>query len=256
MTAPQIEPLPVTAADPVQARPSPVRSKLHAAPDAALKSSAAAHSQEYPDADAVRLDPNIEKQVRPQSNRERAEASFRQGMIAVENGSVAEAEAALREALRADPLADKARQALLGIYMEAGRREEAERVLEDRLQIDQKHFAFAMALARLQLERGSNGEALATLQRSQPYGENSADYQAMVANALSRVGRHKEAAERFGAATRLAPRNPLWQMGLGVELRADNRGSEARAAFQRARDLGGLNAQLTSFLDQQLRELQ
>ena len=113
-----------------------------------------------------------------------------------------------------------------------------------------------MELARLQLERTSNGEALTTLQRSLPYGENSADYQAMLANALSRVARHKEAAERYDAAARIAPRNPLWQMGLGVELRADNRNVEARTAFQRARELGGLNAQLTSYLDQQLRELQ
>jgi MSHA biogenesis protein MshN len=78
----------------------------------------------------------------------------------------------------------------------------------------------------------------------------------MLANALSRVARHKEAAERYDAAARIAPRNPLWQMGLGVELRADNRNAEARTAFQRARELGGLNAQLTSYLDQQLRELQ
>ena len=177
-------------------------------------------------------------------------------MRSVENGNVAEAESALREALRLDPLADKARQALLSIYVADGRREDAERLLEDRLQLDPKQFGFAMALARLQLERGSNGDALITLQRSLPYGENNADYQAMLANALSRVSRHKEAAERYSAASRLAPRNPLWQMGLGVELRSDNRNAEARGAFQRARELGGLNAQLTAFLDQQLRELQ
>jgi MSHA biogenesis protein MshN len=211
---------------------------------------------EYPDAKEQPGEANIEKQVRPPTNRDQADASFRRGMHLLQNGNVAEAEVALREALRVDPLIDKARQALLGMYVEAGRREDAERLLEDRLQIDRKHSGFAMALARLQLERGSNGDALITLQRSMPYGESSADYQAMLANALARVSRHKEAAERFDAASRLAPRNPLWLMGLGLELRADNRNNEARAAFQRARELGGLNAQLTSYLDQQLRELQ
>jgi MSHA biogenesis protein MshN len=78
----------------------------------------------------------------------------------------------------------------------------------------------------------------------------------MLANALSRVGQHKDAAERFGAAARLAPRNALWYMGLGVELRTENRNPEARAAFQRARELGGLNPQLVSYLDQQLHELE
>jgi MSHA biogenesis protein MshN len=232
--------------------------KPRALADAGPKVTASAQGVEYPDetSEAAQTDTNIAKQVRPQSERERAESSFRLGMNALQGGNVAEAEAALHEALRIDPLADKARQALLSIYVEAGRRDDAERLLEERLQLDRKHFGFAMALARLQLEHTSNGEALATLQRSLPYGENSADYQAMLANALTRVGRHKEAAERFAAASRLAPRNPLWQMGLGVELRADNRNIEARAAFQRARELGGLNAQLTAYLDQQLRELQ
>jgi MSHA biogenesis protein MshN len=44
-------------------------------------------------------------------------------------------------------------------------------------------------------------------------------------------------------------------MGFGVELRADGQPEQARAAFQRARELGGLTPQLTAFVDQQLREL-
>ena len=187
------------------------------------------------------------------TERERAEAEFRGG----DGGSAApetaaEAEDKLRAALAIDPLLDKARQALLGLYIERGRREDAEQLLEDRLRMDRRPAGFALALARLQLARGANGEALATLQRSLPNGEASADYQAMLANALGRLGQHKQAAERFEMAARLAPRNPVWLMGLGVELRADNRSSEARVAFQRARELGGLNPQLASFVDQQL----
>jgi MSHA biogenesis protein MshN len=212
-------------------------------------------ASEYPEPDGLEAPPSIEKQVRPPSQRERAEVEFRQGMAALHAGNAAEAEDKLNAALAIDPLADNASQALLGLYIERGRREDAERLLEDRLRVDRKHAGFAMALGRLQLERGANGDALVTLQRSLPFGENSADYQAMTANALGRVGRHKESTERFEAATKLAPRNPVWLMGLGVELRADNRPAEARAAFQRARELGGLNPRLASFVDQQLREL-
>jgi MSHA biogenesis protein MshN len=245
-----------SSAAPVPVRPNPVRAKPRVLPEPEPNTSVQVAATEYPDVKQAPGDANIEKQVRAPTVRDRAEASFRQGMGFLQNGSMAEAEAAFREALHVDPLLDKARQALLGIYVEAGRREDAERLLEDRLQVDRKNFGFAMALARLQLGRGSNGDALITLQRSLPYGENSADYQAMLANALSRVSRHKEAAERYDVASRLAPRNALWLMGLGVELRADTRNAEARAAFQRAREIGGLNAQLTAFLDQQLRELQ
>jgi MSHA biogenesis protein MshN len=229
-----------------QARPKP-------ADGAAKRGLSGGQPGEYPEPDG--LAPSIDKQVRPPSERERGDTEFRRGMAALQAGNVAEGEDHLRAALVIDPLADKARQALLGVYIERNRREDAERLLEDRLVVDRRHPGFAMALARLQLERGANGEALVTLQRSLPYGETSAGYQAMLANALARVGRNKEAAERYEAAARLAPRDPLWLMGLGVALRADNRPEEARTAFRRAHELGGLNPQLASFVDQQLREL-
>jgi MSHA biogenesis protein MshN len=198
---------------------------------------------------------NIDKQVRAPTERERAEAEFRGAMSDLGAGDGNRAEDKLRAALTIDPLLDKARQALLGLYIERGRREDAEQLLEERLRMDRRPAGFALALARLQLARGANSAALATLQQSLPNGEANADYQAMLANALGRVGQHKQAAERFEMATRLAPRNPVWLMGLGVELRADDRPSEARVAFRRARELGGLNPQLASFVDQQLTEL-
>jgi len=199
--------------------------------------------------------PNIARQERAPTARERAEADFREALAALSTGDAARAEEKLRAALSIDPMADKVRQALLGLYIRDGRREEAELLLDERLRLDAKQAGFALALARLQLERGASSDALATLQRSQSYAQASADYQAMLANAHARLGRHREAAERYEAAARLAPRNPVWLMGLGIELRIDNRPAEARAAFQQARELGGLSPQLAGFVEQQLREL-
>lgn len=199
--------------------------------------------------------PNIARQESAPTARERAEADFREALAALSTGDAARAEEKLRAALSIDPLADKVRQALLGLYIRDGRRDDAELLLDERLRLDAKQAGFALALARLQLERGASGDALATLQRSQSFGQASADYQAMLANALGRLGRHREAAERYEAAARLAPRNPVWLMGLGIELRTDNRPAEARAAFQQARELGGLSPQLAGFVEQQLREL-
>ena len=193
--------------------------------------------------------------MKPPSPQERAEADFREALSELQNGDAINAEVLLKRALGADPLADKARQALLGIYMQAGRRDAAESLLEERLDLDRSRAGFALALARLQLERSGNSEALTTLQRSAAFGEGSADFQAMYGNTLSRLNRHREAAERYAAAARLAPRNPLWQMALAMELRSDNRPADARAAYLRAQELGGLNSQLTSFVEQQLREL-
>jgi MSHA biogenesis protein MshN len=261
VSAPPAKALPPTeasaatpTADSAAKPPRKARSKSPGS-DAAKHGLPAVQSAEYPEPDGPAPAPGIDKQVRPLSDRERAEAEFRRGMLALQGGNDTEGEDRLRAALGIDPLADKARQALLGLYVQRGRREDAERLLEDRLRLDRRHAGFAMALARLQLERGANGEALVSLQRTLPYGDSNVDYQAMLATTLARVGRHKEAAERYEAATRLAPRNPLWLMGMGVELRADNRPEEARAAFQRAKDLGGLDGQLAAFVDQQIKEL-
>ena len=241
------------ASQPVQRARKPARPPAREPID--KLSAALAQADEYADGDAHQLPPSIEKQLKPPSPHERAEADFRQGMAVLESGDQAHAEALFRRALDSEPLADKARQALLGMYMEGGRRADAERLLEERLQLDRASAGFALAMARLQLERGANDDALITLQRSLPFGEASPDYQGMLANSLSRVGQHKEAADSYAAATRLAPRNPLWYMGLGMELRAQNRSTEARAAFQRAQELGGLSSQLTGFVQQQLTEL-
>jgi len=261
VSAPPAKALPPTeasaatpTADSAAKPPRKARSKSPGS-DAAKHGLPAVQSAEYPEPDGPAPAPSIDKQVRPLSDRERAEAEFRRGMLALQGGNDTEGEDLLRAAQAIDPLADKARQALLGLYVQRGRREDAERLLEDRLRLDRRHAGFAMALARLQLERGANGGALVSLQRTLPYGDSNVDYQAMLATTLARVGRHKEAAERYEAATRLAPRNPLWPMGMGVELRADNRPEEARAAFQRAKDLGGLDGQLAAFVDQQIKEL-
>jgi len=224
-------------------------------PDLSGASAPMAANAEPPASPVARPGPSIQKQVRPPSQRERAESETRRGLAALQIGDVAEAEDSLHQALTIDPLADKARQALVGLYLDRGRSEDAERLLDERLTIDNRHAGFAMALARLQLARGANADALATLERSARSGEGSAGYQAILASAYSRVGQHKEAAERYKAAAQLAPQTALWLLGMGVELKADQRPAEARAAFQRARDVGGLNSQLASFVDQQLSQL-
>ncbi|HYL18234.1 MAG TPA: hypothetical protein VEV20_06115, partial [Burkholderiales bacterium] len=79
--------------------------------DAAKRGLPAVQSAEYPEADGPEPAPSIDKQVRAPSDRERAEAEFRQGMLALQGGNETEGEDRLRAALAIDPLADKARQA-------------------------------------------------------------------------------------------------------------------------------------------------
>ena len=84
-------------------------------------------------------------------------------------------------------------------------------------------------------------------------GERSADYQGFTAALLNRAGRHREAAEHYRAATKLAPNDGRWWAGLGIALDAEGKTTEAREAYQKASGLPGLPAELALHIEQRLR---
>ncbi len=110
-----------------------------------------------------------------------------------------------------------------------------------------------MVLARLQLEKG--GPALETLMTTLPYAGGSAEYQAFLAGVLQREQRHTEAAQYYREALKLAPRNGVWWMGLGISLQADMHLPEAREAYRRARASNGLSPELQAFIDRKIDSL-
>jgi MSHA biogenesis protein MshN len=113
-----------------------------------------------------------------------------------------------------------------------------------------------MTLARLQLDRGDSAGAIATLQGSLAYAQESPDYIAFFAAMLQRQGRHEEAIAQFLVALRAKPGAGVWWLGLAMSLQAVNRAPEAQDAYRRAKNSNSLNPELTAFADQRLRQLQ
>jgi MSHA biogenesis protein MshN len=192
-------------------------------------------------------------QGRQESGSQRAEGEYRRALTSLQDGRMTETVAALEQALKLDPGHDAARQTLVGLLIEAKRPDEAMRHLQAGLALDARQPALAMLLARLQIEGGGSG--IETLTRSLPYAGNHADYHAFLAGALEREQRHREAAEQYQAALRIAPANGVWWMGLGMALQADKRNAEALEAFQRARASGALSAELQVFVERRLQQL-
>jgi MSHA biogenesis protein MshN len=192
-------------------------------------------------------------QGRQESGSQRAEGEYRRALASLQDGRMTETVAALEQALKLDPGHDAARQTLVGLLIEAKRLDEAMRHLQAGLALDARQPALAMLLARLQIEGGGSG--IGTLTRTLPYAGNLADYHAFLAGALEREQRHREAAEQYQAALRIAPANGVWWMGLGMALQADKRNAEALEAFQRARASGALSADLQAFVDRRLQQL-
>ena len=201
----------------------------------------------------VAAEPLIEKQLRQPSAAERAEAGYRRGLAAARQGLADEAVGIYRAALADQAEHAGARQALAALLIEARRYDEAEDVLRKGTDIAAARLPSVLALARLQVERNQAAAALETLQKHATAGERSAEYQGFAGALMNRAGRSGEAVAHYQAATRLAPGEGRWWAGLGIALDAAGKGPEARDAYQKARSLLGLPADLAQHVEQRLR---
>jgi len=209
-----------------------------------------------PAAVATGAEAGIQKQVRQPSSRELAENEYRKATASLHQGRLAEAQEGFEAALNLYPGYNGARQALVGLLVEAKKFPEAERVLQDGLAQSPAQIGFAMALARLQVDRGDTAQAAATLRKGLDYAQGSPEYIAFFAAVLQRQGRHEEAIEQFQAALRLKPASGVWWLGLGISLQSANRTADAQEAFRRARATNNLSPELSAFADQRIRQLQ
>lgn len=242
-------------ADPPAAPARPAVADAVPAPTRAAQAPAVKPRVAYPepaavDANAVR----IEKRDRPMSARERAELAFRAGVGALERRQTAEAATHFDEALglAADHVA--ARQAMLGILLEARRTLDAEALLLEGLD-HVRHAPFALVASRLQLERGDVQAALSTLETYEDVGRSNPDYVATLAGVLQRAGRHGEAADRYQAAIAAGNPRATWFMGRAISLRELGRAAEARTSFQQAMDTGSLAPEVQVYVEKQIAAL-
>ncbi len=235
------EPGPVTAA---VAANSPVAA---AAPDSGTATDARPAAAGSPS--------GIDKQMREMTVQQRAETAFRMGVAQLQDARVSAAEASFREALKEDPMHLGARQALLGLLLDGGRRDEAEQLLRHALELNPRQPRHAMVLARLEVDRGEVGGVINTLVGALPYVRSDPEYYAFLAALLQRDGRHRDAVDYYRTALQSSPGNSVWLMGLGISLRANDQFADAREAFQRAADSKQLNPELQAFVERQLREM-
>lgn len=196
---------------------------------------------------------SIEKSSPSGNVGESAELEYRRALAVINQGRTAESLDVLRTALRLNAAHLAARQLLLKLLIENKQLDEADGVLRAGLALHPGQIAWAMSLARLQLDRGDLASAWKTLEHSLPAAGSSADYQGFAGHLLQRQGRIGEAVDCYRLATRLAPTEGRWWLGLGLVLEADGRGAPAREAFANAKASGSLGADLQAYVEQKLR---
>lgn len=212
-------------AEQVEAAPAPVANEAAAVPLARVAEAQAPQLVEVQPAPLAKPAPavvstpaQIDKKPLVQPT-ETADGEYRKALAAYRQAKPAEAAEGLQAALRLDPRHVAARQALLSVLLEQRRLPEAQATATEGLALLPAQPGWAMILARLQVEQGQLADAERTMAAYEPYGERSADYLAF----------H------------------------GLLLEKLQRPQEARAVFQKARDLGNLTPELAAAIDQRLR---
>ena len=249
--APNLAVLPLPAApilavpDPVVPAPPPAVAKPEAPPVPAPAS---------PPAPAAPVGPvKIEKSPVLATARDRADAEYRRAENALAAGRSAEGIEGLRAALKQDPAYVPVRQLLVRQLLEMRKIEEAMTVLQEGLELQPAQTGWAMSLARLQLEQHDIAAADRTLARSQVYAEASADYAGFQGHLKSRQSAYRAAVTHYQRATRLAPNEGRWWLGLGLAQEADGRLAEAKESMRRAIATTTLSVELSAVAEQHLR---
>ena len=198
----------------------------------------------------------VEKHERTRTPAERAEAEFRRGVALLNLGRVSEADEAFDTALSTNPSHRSARQARIALLLERRRLDEARKLLQEGVAFDPSHAPYSLVLARLFIERGDYSASLEVLHAAKRNSPGNPEVSALHGNVLQRLARHREAADAYRDALRLAPDAGTAWVGLAMSLEALEHRPEAVEAFHRALATGALSAELKVFAEQRARQLQ
>jgi tetratricopeptide (TPR) repeat protein len=141
---------------------------------------------------------------------ERANASRPENQLNLANhllarGRPAEAEAALRQALKLDPRSVAARVNLADVLRATGRDEASEAALREALALDPRAAAAHHALGLLLVRQGKKDAALESLRAAVEHAPDASRFAYVLAVALQDAGQHAEAARVLAASYRRRP---------------------------------------------------
>lgn len=170
----------------------------------------------------------------------------------IARGRANEAMELLVQVLNRQPTHIAARSSLAALLAEAGKREQALRVLLAGSEVDAG--SFAIPAAQLQAELGNVGGALQTLARV-PLTRRNGGYDALHAGLSQRLGDHMTAIAGYRRALAQPQPDPVWWVGLGVSLEAAGEPAEARSAYTRAAADSKLPADIRRYTSERLTAL-
>jgi MSHA biogenesis protein MshN len=250
---PKPEPLEAKPEPVVEARPEPAKSAATFKLARSIETPIAALKPRAPAAPAAKV--VVDKRERSKAGHDAAEARFRRAAALLNQARVSEAEEQLAAALQSDPSHVPARQAYVALLLEQQRIGSALRLLREAVDANPGQPTFSLGLARVYAGQRDYPAALAVIEKAGAAAQR-AEFQALRAAVLQRLGRHAEAVTAYQSAlTKSAQPAGTWA-GLGISLEALGRNSEAAQAYKRALGAEALPSELREYAEIRLRALQ
>ncbi len=183
-------------------------------------------------------------------NASNAENDYRSAVSFTRHGKNEGAEALLQHALslQADHIA--ARELLVSLLVKRHNTYEAINVLEKGIIIVPNHSKFPLWLAQLHIKLDANEKALNILELNAIRFEQQPAYLGALAALYQQAGRQIEAHQYFLQATKLAPQDGRWWLGLGIMAEELKDWGEARLAYRRAKEYSFIEAPLLQFIEE------
>src|SRR3989442_5603818 len=119
------------------------------------------------------------------------------------------------------------------MLLEQRRVEAARRLLQEALAVNAAQPAFAVALASIYTEQRDYRNALEVLDKAGPAARN-AEFQAMRAAVLQRLGKHAEAGGAYQNALPISPQPRAARGGLAISLPTLGRRTQTGQAYRQA----------------------
>ncbi|MEX0732040.1 MAG: tetratricopeptide repeat protein [Aquisalimonadaceae bacterium] len=185
----------------------------------------------------------------------RARRLYRQAVSDLQSGRTDAGIRGLEQALELEADLRPVRELLARVLSSEGRTSEAMTVLEQGLESAPDHTPYATRLARLHVREGNPRGAVAVLERSLPKTVGDGSYHALLAGLYQQTNQAAEAAALYRDLVREHPGEAVWWLGLGLSLEDDGQTDRAAAAYRRARDAGGLEAELATFIRDRIERL-
>ncbi len=190
--------------------------------------------------------------LHPLSTQSIAENNYRQALIHAEQNDLDATKSYLQQALLQNNAHIPARELLVSLLLTQHNPQAAIAILDTGIVVTPEHSKFPLWLAQIHIKLDAYDSALRALEKNADKFEREPAYLGALANLYQQSERHNDAHDYYLQASRLAPHDNRWWLGLGMTAEKLSDWNGAQIAYQRAKENSFMDDPLLPFVQKRL----